>query len=206
MYDNYECVQTLIKAGSDIHMADKSDKTVLHYATKNKNIAIVKLLLDMGACPDVIDCDSNTPLMAAIANDCPEIVKHLIVARCNVNFIGKTIAAGVYRWCTPLERALLGNNWVISKMLVLAGSGLACMRMWANEGQIPDQVLQDPELLNWVMSTLEAPRPLMEICRLHLRDTMPYDQREKIDKLPIPASIKAFLAYKDLERVINKEI
>ncbi len=205
MNNHLSITRTLIKAGADIHTADRSNKTVLHYATKNGNVNIVKLLLDLGACPDVIDNDNNTPLMAAIHVNSAEVVNCLIKGRANVNFIGKATVGGEFRWCVPLEKALFGNNWVISKMLVLAGSDLACMRRWVDEGHVPEEVLQDDLLLTWVMRTLGSPRPLMDLCRLAIRDTMAYDQREKMKKLPLPNAIQAFLAYHDLDDIMKGE-
>ena len=202
MNNHLSVSRTLIKAGADIHTADRSSKTVLHYAAKNGNVDIIKLLLDNGACPDVIDKDNNTPLMAAIQVNSAQSLGCLIKARANVNFIGKSTIGAEYRWCTPLEKALYSNNWVISKMLVLAGSDLGSMRRWVDEGHVPDDVLQNDILLNWFTGTLSSPRVLMEQCRLAIRDIMAYDQKVKIDKLPLPPAMQAFLAFRDLDDII----
>ena len=205
MYNHLSVTRTLLKAGADIHTADRSNKTVLHYACKNANVSMVKLLLDQGACPDVIEKDNNTPLMAAIQVNSDEIVNCLIKARANVNFIGKATVAGEFRWCAPLEKALYSNNWVISKMLVLAGSDLTCMRRWVDEGHVPDEVLQDDILLGWIMGTLGSPRLLMDQCRLRIREFMAYDQKDKMEKLPLPTAIQAFLAYRDLDDITKRK-
>ncbi len=202
MNNHFTVARTLIKAGADIHTADRSNKTVLHYATKNGNVNIVRLLLDMGACPDVIDNDNNTPLMAAIHVNAADVVACLIKGRANVNFIGKATVGGEFRWCAPLEKALYNHDWPISKMLVLAGSDLTNMRRWVDEGLVPDEVLQDDVLFSWVMGTLNSPRPLMELARLSIRDAMSYDQRQKMERLPLPPSIQAFLAYRDLDDIL----
>jgi len=59
--------QVLLYVGLDVNAADRRGNTPLHLAVKNKNEAIVKLLLDAGA---KVDCGQKdyTPLFFALNN------------------------------------------------------------------------------------------------------------------------------------------
>ncbi len=62
-------IQFLVDKGADVNVADSAQQwTALAYAIEARQLAIAKLLLDLGANPDVPDLFGNTPLWRATFN------------------------------------------------------------------------------------------------------------------------------------------
>jgi uncharacterized protein len=65
-------VKYLIDHGADIHAFDKSEKwTALHFAARDQNDIIVRILLEAGAVVDSLDVFGNTPLWRSVFNSSP---------------------------------------------------------------------------------------------------------------------------------------
>jgi hypothetical protein len=67
----------LVENGADVNASDKNGLTPLHYAVIYRaddriSLESVTALLDLGANPDIIDNEGNTPLQAAIERDSVE--------------------------------------------------------------------------------------------------------------------------------------
>ena len=61
----------------DIHEINKDKMAPIHYACKNGNIRLMKILLDLGADINSQDIKGNTPLHYAVINNDERMVKHL---------------------------------------------------------------------------------------------------------------------------------
>jgi ankyrin repeat protein len=62
----YRCVQSLLKAGADIHLPNPDGVTPLINALDNRRYDIAMLLLDEGANPHTWDMSGRTPLYVAV--------------------------------------------------------------------------------------------------------------------------------------------
>src|SRR3990167_10078056 len=51
--DNVDLSRLLIEHGADVHMADMVERTALHWASDNNNIALCELLLEKDAYPKI---------------------------------------------------------------------------------------------------------------------------------------------------------
>ena len=74
-------VRLLVDAGADVNFEDSGQGwTALHFAARDQNAGIVKLLLEAGARTDSQDMYGNTPLWRAVMNNNPnlEIVNDLL--------------------------------------------------------------------------------------------------------------------------------
>src|SRR5215471_3696028 len=93
-----------------------SGRTLLHAAAAAGNAAIVKLLLQLGANPDVLDSGGHTPLYS-VANECrapggADVVRALAQAGANVN------ARDGVKHCTALHMAARRGNVEIAEALL----------------------------------------------------------------------------------------
>ena len=62
---NFDIVEKIIHAGTDINHCDSNGWTALHFAAQNNDVKIGKLLIDNGASLDLQDKYGNTPLWRA---------------------------------------------------------------------------------------------------------------------------------------------
>lgn len=73
-----EYVKHRIKNGQDINQIGKTyNETALHYASREGQIEIVKLLLKHGAKKDILDIFGHSPLFLAERENKKEIIKLL---------------------------------------------------------------------------------------------------------------------------------
>ena len=122
-----EAMKILIAAGADVN-AEMNKKpgrygtpcktTALMYATFNKPLAIVKVLLDAGAKVNMIDNCGSTALMYAAEDSTPEVVKLLIDAGADVN--AKNNGPKDVKGRTALMEAA-GNNYSPDRTGDIAG-------------------------------------------------------------------------------------
>src|SRR5215510_1109872 len=85
--DDLQKVESLIRAGAKVNVADRYDITPLNLASVNGNAQIVRKLLDAGADPNVVDSTGETVLMAAARTGTPDVLKFLIDRGANVNAV-----------------------------------------------------------------------------------------------------------------------
>ena len=69
----------------DNNSHDSSNRYPIHLATVNGNIAIIKLLIENGANPNVQDSEGNTPLMKSIECGHEHLVKYFLTNEANPN-------------------------------------------------------------------------------------------------------------------------
>ncbi|KAJ8669889.1 hypothetical protein QAD02_001148 [Eretmocerus hayati] len=89
--DNNFNVQRLLKDGADPNILGNDGKGCLHYVAMHNNIRasdkIVSLLLSVGASPDIVDNEGNTPLLLAASSEYENegVFEKLTKARVDVN-------------------------------------------------------------------------------------------------------------------------
>ena len=71
-------VETLILRGADVNKKDKSGQIPLHKACYSNNRATVNILLKHKSQADAKDCNQQTPLHIAAANNSVHCAKHLV--------------------------------------------------------------------------------------------------------------------------------
>lgn len=110
-YGRQKVSKRLIELGIDIHAANSDGTTALHLACNDGATEIVRLLLNAGADPNVMDSDKFFPLLLSSEKD---ITKMLIEHGANVNLVGY-----------ENETALMSSeNLDFVKLLVAAGADL----------------------------------------------------------------------------------
>jgi ankyrin repeat protein len=121
---NVEKLEELILAGGNIAVTDNMGSTLLHFGSSAGSHAIVKLLLESGACVIINECDNwGTPLHNAAANGHDAAVKLLLQhgARTNVrNFSCRT----------PLHKAAENGHNSVVKLLLQYGADTNAKRYY----------------------------------------------------------------------------
>jgi hypothetical protein len=89
---NTDDAEVLIRKVVALHgdLSYKQYVTMLYVAIDRSHLDIAKLLLNLGASPDVGDNDGYTPLMKAILNGNPEAVDLLVARKANPNLKTRT--------------------------------------------------------------------------------------------------------------------
>lgn len=109
-----ETVKRVINEGVIVNIhGTLSGRTPLHWATMYKHTSIVKLLLDAGANPNIVNFCCNTPLHLASMGGKTSIVKLLLEAGTNVNKVG-------YNGETSLYLASSSGHIEVTKLLLNA--------------------------------------------------------------------------------------
>eukprot|EP01132_Coremiostelium_polycephalum_P011133 gene11133-13633_t len=111
LYDIESTLKDEEKRKKLINESDANRRTALYFATYNNNKAIVDLLLENGADPNISDFDGYTPLMNAIKVGNTDIAKKLINSGSDIDAVSK-------EGFTPLHLALLSNDQAIAEILL----------------------------------------------------------------------------------------
>lgn len=111
-YINHTATIKLPEMGSEVHHC-----TALNAASIMGHLAIVKLLLESGAFPDIPDCLESTPFCEAIFH------RHLDVAECLHKYRANINAPNVFGW-TPLHVAVSDGNPRALEFLIAGGADL----------------------------------------------------------------------------------
>jgi cytohesin len=112
-----ENAQLLIEAGADVNLAASSKQTALHLACQSGQetlVALVPLLLEKTANPDVRDSAQNTPLFYAAQRSLPA-VKALLEKKADVRAVGQ------HKY-TPLHMACSSGQAEIAEELLAKGA------------------------------------------------------------------------------------
>lgn len=99
----------------NLNELDEEGHALLHYAVDKGHVALVELLLELGASVNVLNNDMNTPLHIASLNGYLDIMKLLIKQGAQINIINKFIT-------TPLHYAVDNKNFIMIKLLLAAGA------------------------------------------------------------------------------------
>ena len=103
--------------GVDINSKIYRGRTLLHYAVKYNSKGIIKILVQLGANPNICDDDFNTPLHYAVENNHYISTKELIKLNADIDMPGEFDQ-------TPLHIAVLKENLDIIKILLEEGADI----------------------------------------------------------------------------------
>ena len=195
-----ESVKVLVGYGADVFVQDRSNKTLLHHAAEHGMTATVELFLNHGLNPDVSDMSGNTALIEAVKGNHVQAAKILIERGCNVSIVGHCTVGRNYAWFTPLEIAVLQGHVTMTKLLVEAGCDLSVVNRWTDSGDVPPVLTKDAALLTWLQEAARGTRTLTDLCRQAISRALGTRRaRSSVDTLPLPPSVRDFLAYRHLK-------
>lgn len=111
---NIDSVKTLLGINPLlINEKDNLERTPLHWAARNGNLEVLKLLLEKNADVNLIDKDKCTPLVLALYNEKRDVVKVLIDAGTDVNLSNIFAMSALHytiRFKYAIESALIINK------------------------------------------------------------------------------------------------
>ena len=110
-------VKMALDEGIDINSKVYRGRTLLHYAVKDNSKGIIRILIQLGANPNICDDDFNTPLHYAVEKNHFISTKELIKLNADINMPGEFEQ-------TPLHVAVLKENLDIIKVLIEAGADI----------------------------------------------------------------------------------
>ncbi|KFX90596.1 hypothetical protein V490_06374 [Pseudogymnoascus sp. VKM F-3557] len=109
----------LIAAGADIELpGDKYEPTPLFSALNRGHLDVAQLLIENGARHDIINSNSQTPLILAVAQEDMATVQKLLQLGADVNIGGGR----------ALQAAARGNNWQMVHLLLQSGADVNLQR------------------------------------------------------------------------------
>lgn len=122
-------VQSLLTLGNaDIDLADSDGKTPLYVASQEKQVTVVRILLDRGANPEVKSMSGVTPLLAASRSGDPTIVELLADKGANVDPTSNELGRSAL-WTAAFE-----DHINVVKILIKKGASLD---LAASDGSTP---------------------------------------------------------------------
>jgi ankyrin repeat protein len=199
----------------DLNVPCRDGYSPLMEACLECDTVIVEILLRHGADPDFQTSGYRncTPLLTSLQTmnrekNAMHTLVCLIKNSSNLNIkcpiqVGTTGEVLV----TALDYALMCYNLYGANALVLAGAKLY-EPAYVTDNHITKR---DPGLVHctkeqrkeFVQENLHAPSSLKAMCRQAVRKTLRKDKQHSIDQLPLPAYIKGFLNYSDLEKMAD---
>ena len=123
----YDLVNQLICSGANVNDRVNNDvepgMTLLHYATLELNVKIIRLLINHGANIDARDKWMRTPLRLAVqTGDCPEVVQELINGGADVN--ARIPNDNLSYLDTPLHTAVVEGFNQSAEVLIASGASI----------------------------------------------------------------------------------
>ena len=88
-YDDAEQLQVFIEQGLDVNARYQYGRTLLHVASMDGSVNVVRLLLSKGALPNIEDDYGDTALFNAAGTDRLEIVRILLEAGAEPNVVNQ---------------------------------------------------------------------------------------------------------------------
>ena len=163
-------------------------KTPLHKAVDLGHVAMTRTLIEAGADLNSRDHWGVTPVFTAVFSNNVSITRLLVQAGCDLNSPTNNLS-------TPFI-ASLRHPPTITQMLLLGGC----------HGNVKDfQLLslrQDERYAkdrDWIVSFLETPKQLQQICREVTRQALLPRPCDKIKSLPLPPKVKTYLNLSELD-------
>ncbi|XP_064597658.1 putative ankyrin repeat protein RF_0381 [Liolophura sinensis] len=203
---NIDLVRELLQNGSDVMAETYAGNTALHVAAREGHVDILRLLIGCYETLDVKNAKGEIPLFMAVRKffDCPsggqayvQIVEELLQIGSNVatkttsdeNVLFAILTSNFRRPTNSCE--LIRWNLL---MKVLAATRTLSPADLPSETKLSEQLLSafgNP--LPWLIAMAKSPRSLQHLCRLTIWDTLPTANSAHVRKLPITATMKAYL-------------
>jgi ankyrin repeat protein len=112
-----ETARRLLQAGADMNAKNEFEQSVLHFAALGRIQGMVQLLLDHRAQGDAIDCEGDTPLIAATKQGNLDAIEALIRAKVKLDVQNND-------GCTALTIAIVNDRDDVVKALLAAGASI----------------------------------------------------------------------------------
>jgi ankyrin repeat protein len=159
--------------------------SLLVAVTRQMSLTGAKLLLSLGADPDLDTKLGTTAMFAAVKSRSLDIVKLLIRTNCNLETA--SIEYNIYKPMTATQLAIETHQWGIVKILLGAGAKL----LWSGVNR--QAVASSQPANRWLTWRLGNPWPLHHIAMVTVRRSLGRPLAEKLNLLNYPSSLKRYI-------------
>ena len=192
-------VRQLLAVFCDPNMANYQRRTPVHFAAmKGKDGCLRELISAMGN-PFLKDSADNLPIWYSAMNGNFQTTRRLVQLNSPLGILQPVLGAHDPSSSALLAGVLEKENLAVAKLLVMGGCGTRPLADWMV--QMRPTLWTDANIahLIWLKEYLQNPIPLCNVCRLVIRRMMGTRFGETAIFLPLPKSLKQFLALKELD-------
>jgi len=152
-------------------------------------------MLIRGANPDCMDYNNDTPLSWAALKGHLETIEILLDYNCKVDTINLSGSSPVSRLIQTLVTGIGSVQEEACLHVLVKALGQFDMR---ENGRLPRDFDQDPIIRELLLDYSSNVRELKHLCRFALRRVVGAgDLAKRIDTLPLPASLKAYVMLRE---------
>ena len=181
--------------GASVDTRDSfSGATLLLIAARKASVAGVRMLLRLGANPDLDHRLGTSPLWAAVKLRHVRLVVILLQTNCDLEL--PSLEMCPLRPLTALQLALELRYLHIVRLLLLVGS--ECKSTWVRATIRGPGLEHNRAISRWIENFIENPRRLDALCRQRIRATIGLDVTQKLRSLSYPRPLKEFILLKDI--------
>ena len=208
----------LIEKGADVNARNQHGETAISIAAHGRvgqkhMYGAVKLLIDHGACINVVESRGHTPLTMSLLREEGDIAALLIKHGAALDAVSDTVEC-------PLFLAFSTSNALLVKYLIQAGCHF-CTQPWFNGKAASEKITEmdflmpgptrfrrdsgrQKETWRWIKSRMGQPRSLAQLTRRCVRQyvsarvTSGASVLPVIEALPLPTCIRKYLALEDV--------
>ena len=118
----------------------------------------------------------------------------LLTVNCSLHLLARMHIDGIqHTGVTPFRCALLCGHGEAAQLLVHAGYDLTTEHYLITNQNVPDYLLQNKDMLEWLQELVINPLDLKVVCRKIIRYFLGHFVQEGIQKLSLPASLEDYL-------------
>ncbi|XP_071822288.1 ankyrin repeat and SOCS box protein 8-like [Apostichopus japonicus] len=187
-----DCLQVLVSHGGDVDISDNNRNRPLHWAAYRNKDKSVRFLLEHGALVNEPDMFYNTPLHWATMKSSLEAIRVLLDFGAEVTVRNDSGHSPVLKAAHMFTAGLsTEREWEVLNLLLKAAGNV---RICDDDGQIPQNIFQDTDLMKLLIPVCYTPRSLSQLCRYNIRKSVGERHVNKlIMELPLPDSLLRFL-------------
>ena len=186
--NNITITPLLLEYGGNVNFTNRRNMSLLCIAVKNKNKKIARILLAHNADVDRATNNGEVALHFAVLNSDIEMVKLLLKKNCCLDSILEI--PYVCEEQNAFDIAMGHCDERLMKLLLQAGFPIDNFTLRSVQSDLKDK----EDLVDWILNFVYTPRPLMHICRVHLRKTCGTDLTRIVEALLLNRTIPTVLA------------
>ena len=191
----YVMILILLTYGLDVNWQSPYDKaSILVTVTRSRSVAMAKVLLRLGADPDLDTRLGTTPLWAAVRCDNERLVHVLLRWNCDLNT--SSLEYNPLIPLSPIQLALINGNKSITKQLLYFGSNLKAR--WLQNEPVVSSLKEREQFRQWLFDYISRPFSLYHLSMLKIRSSLGPELPRKARQLSLPVKIKQYIIHGEL--------
>ena len=189
-------LEGILAAGCDINYGNHRKRSAIHQAALYGYDACVETLLEWSGCPFQQDSSGCLPVHHAARGGHYRTTWLLLTINSPL-MVKSKMAEQSYNLPNPLVGALQNCHFLTAALLVTCGCDCKPLVNWLAEEFVNDKM--DKKVVDLLKSLLYSPASLSNSCRQTIRYELNTRFSTALDKLPLPNTLKNYLALDDLE-------